>query len=377
MISCSRRYFLSLATSAGAAALTLHSCGSTKKQGRTYADSLVSSCDRIIADGMNSIRDAADKCAETILTRGTCFIAPYSFHHGTVPDIPDLPPLFKIIRSKIMTDAVEAHDIIISAGLQEEITRISERSVPVIVVEALEGDSTRSLKGRAMVSVTGSMPSDGTVSSPFPLTDVLIGSIAGEAYTRSGGIGLIGHGTPETANQYLEVVRNRIMTMNSQSESIHEAATILTGSLRNGGTVHVVDITGLFHRDLTFSAVLPPSIVALPKENIPETHIDSNDCVLYLSMTSGSRVDLTTITRLTANGAPLIALCPHDEDGGFRVYKKAAVSIDNSSPEKTGIIPFDEGRHHFLHTGHIINAAAAWNILAETIRLMSGVEQTA
>ena len=379
MNHCTRRYFFSLATYAGAAgmsALILPSCGPARNQHRTYADSLASICNQVITDTPDTIIKAANECANTILTRGTCFIAPCTLHGGTVPDIPYLPAIFTIIRSAGMAGATDVTDIIVSAGLPEEVVRAHNRGVPVIAIKTPE-DGNSSPEAGATAVITGDMPTDGTVSSPFPLTDTLIGAITGEAYVRSGGIGLTNSATPAIAYRYIELVQERTLSLDSRSDAVQAAATIMADTLRNGGTAHIVDTCGLFHRDLASSIVLPPGIAALPVEAIPAARITPNDCIMYLSMTSGSRRDLSMVGRLTSAGAPLIAICPHDEGGGFRVYKKAAVSIDNSSPEKEGIISFDGGRNHFLHTGHIVNAAAAWNIIGETIRSLSETGRSA
>ena len=272
MNSCTRRYFLSLATYAGVtgmSAFILPSCGNTKNKHHTYGDSLASICNRLVTNTLDTILEAADECAETILARGTCFIAQCTtLHGGAVPEIPYLPTIFKIIRSAGMAGAIEVSDIIISAGLPEDVVRAHNRGIPVIVIETLE-DGIRSQESGVAVSITGNTPTDGTVSSPFPLTDTLIGAITGEAYGRSGGIGLTNNATPSIAHRYIELVQERTLSMDSQSDAIQAAATIMTDTLRNGGTAYIVDTSGLFHRDLAASTVLPPVLPHYEKTPYP------------------------------------------------------------------------------------------------------------
>ena len=77
--------------------------------------------------------------------------------------------------------------------------------------------------------------------------------------------------------------------------------------------------------------------------------------------------DLNLIRKVkSATGADaVVSLCPHDETGGYRLFKESSIGLDNLSPEKDGIMTFDSGSKHFLHTGGIMNIMFLWMLIGE------------
>ncbi len=352
---------------AACAAPFLFCTGSGPGFGDRYIECLVGGLDHIRRNAADVVRDTANRCARSILSRNRCFGA---MGHPLLGQYLDttaagLPPVFIPLRSPAMAGTIRDGDTVLYTAGEDIADRLKQRGISTIILgfEEVHGGPA---DGLSIIlpncDVTAGEDSDGCV---FPASGIMLATVvsmlAGEAYYRCGGIGRTGTEPPATGLSYLETIRSRLASYRRKG-AIGPAAALIARCVAGGGILHVLDGTGLLGRELT-----RPDAPAFARPATPQDlgSVRRDDAVLIVAPRSNAQADLMAARTAAAATNTVITICPIDDEGGYRLFKNAAAALDNLCPEREGLLAFDSGRRRFLRPGPTVNTALAWLTIAE------------
>jgi len=377
----SRRSLLSAALASVFPLLSL-SCADNRQSGSADYSSMLASLIGDIADSEQySIRDSANMFADTIIARKRCFF--FSSHPALTAFFDDtengLPPLFILLRSTAMAEAVGNGDTLLTTdtgAIPELCHRNGAQIAGISSALSADGSSDPEREGLAHKNNFTEI-CDTLIQSHLPVTDSLlhsddyphsifsaftpvvlaiIAAVSGEAYARSGGIGLSDSSAPSVALSYLEIVRSRVEALSASKTKLANAAALATQSRTEGKRVIVSSQNAFTGADLRSSFGMQRILEYLTPQVIRSGSLSPGDCLIYCASSSNDPGDMIVIGAAKKWTDRIITISPQHSSGGYRLDKEASVALGNQSPETDGIITFDSGTKHFLRTHHIINA---------------------
>lgn len=386
----SRRLFLARITGAGIAVPALMTgCGRHPASGIQYLDSLRGIIRTIASDESASIAEAADRAAWSLLRRSTVFVSSGGpdFPGFFPDDNPGMPPVFVQLRSLEMAGAITENDSVIAFGDGDTVRMARERGASVIMVDmprprgiGNRAGDTVSAPGDADIVISSHVPENWRIpanggASPtwipevYPVAFALTLALAGEIYQRSGGIGRTGNSRPGAAQAFLELLDGRIAEAMEQRDEILEAAGLIgvADRLPAGGRVLLYDRPGAFGRAVRYCGA-PPQVLPASRGAVTGGELKPNDTLVIGALSSNSPSDLTLVRAARQHTQRIVGICPHDENGGWRLFKDTNAALDNLSPETEGVLSFDDDRRRFLATGNLMNTVLMWAAVVESVR---------
>ena len=333
-----------------------------------FAAHLASILAAIDSGNGTDFRDAADHCARAIISRNRCF---FVTEHPVLEavlagDAASLPPVFLHLRSAAMTATVRDGDTVVATGPSPTLDAALEHgaaliAIPVSAEPEIPVNAEITINAHIPASIPNSPDSrDPSMFSGCVLT-ALIGALAAESYHRSGGFGRTGD-TPATyADSWLYSLRARIDQLSGQHDRITEAGALIGDCARNGGTLRVYDPSAILNHESAASGHAPAYLAPLTRQELADGIVSADDVVIIASPRSNEPDDIAAVREAAKAARAVISICPYDGDGGYRLFKEAAVGLDNLSPEREGISAFDHDRRRFLTTWSIMNTALLWH----------------
>jgi len=356
-----------------------------------YLNAILGILKKIKTQEIDAIRDASNLFADTIISRNRCFIFTKDTATAGYPNdiTPGLPRVFIPVRSRAMAEIIHHGDVILTSSPGEIAVIAGKMGATVVGLtspvtiddyakkESVNFTGKQRLGDISSILIRSHLPLwDGLVKHPKypfgilpgsgPVHGSVITAVAGETYRRSGGIGLTNSSSPEEALSFLETVTERIVRLHGCRERIREAGSLAAKKILNGGRLWVYDRRDDLRREISGGAGVPVFAQPLSGEGITDGTLQSGDVLIFGSLMSNDRVDLDMINKSQNITDAIISLCPHDQTGGYRIFKKSAVSLNNLSYEKDGIRTFDNGTKKFMQTGNILNSVLLWMVLGET-----------
>jgi hypothetical protein len=316
------------------------------------------------------LRDASDHCARAIISRNRCFIVT---DHPVLAAVlageaASLPPVFLHLRSAAMTATVRDGDTVIATGPSPTLDAALDNgaaliAIPVSAEPGMPGSAEITIDAHIPATIPNSPDSrDPSMFSGCILT-ALTGALAAESYHRSGGVGRTGDTPAIYAEFWLDTLRARIDQLSGQHDRIAEAGALIGDCARNGGTLRVYDPTAILHHESAASGHAPTYLAPLTRQELADGIVSSDDVVIIASPRSNEPDDIAVAREAAKAARAVISICPYDGDGGYRLFKEAAVGLDNLSPEREGISGFDHDRRRFLTTWSIMNTALLWHCI--------------
>lgn len=344
----------------------------------------------IVRHESDNLRDTANILADTVIAKKRCFLYsgfPSPAGYYTL-NSPGLPPVFINLLSKQMADTIRKGDtlIITESGDIPEFARKQDAHViglssPQFIDEYPSSihkvyAEKRRLGDAAEVIIKSHVPYwDGLVECPeYPfmilpgsgfVRTVILTALAGEVYYRSGGIGLTGNIPPHVALGYIEAVSERMKQITGQYETLQQSGKTITDTMIKGGRFFVYDSNNALKSELTELSGRPVFARYITREEILDDKLKADDALLFVSLRSNATLDLTLMNKVLSTVKTVISICPHDNTGGYRLFKQASFALDNLSPEKEGVITFDNGSKRYLHTGGPLNILLLWMLIGE------------
>lgn len=131
----------------------------------------------------------------------------------------------------------------------------------------------------------------------------------------------------------------------------------------------------MFAREIEEGSGTPGFAKIITPMGITDGTLREKDALVFASLTSNApeEIHLIRMARGITNG--IITICPHEESGGYRLYKESPSGLDNESPEKEGIVQFDNGARTYLHTGAVMNCALFWALVGEIYDFLDSQKQ--
>lgn len=354
--SVSRRHFLqySFCIPSLSIAAAFLSCGFNRKSsGIRYLDALHHILKEIRSKEESSIRDASNLFAQALINRNRCFLAvseplnPGYYAEGSL----GLPPVFVLLRSQEMAVTVREGDALLTT-VGGEIPELAKK----------QGATVIGLPGAARTGIVETQRA-ASLSFSGPVLLAVVTALAGEIYRRSEGVGRTGNQPPRDALHFLVTVINRLEYLKKQRENLSQAALLAGEKILHGGNLWLYNRNGAFAREIAtgtpgFARIITP-------EGITGGALREKDALVFASLTSNApeEIHLLRIARGITNG--IVTICPHEESGGYRLYRESPSGLDNMSPEKEGIETFDNGARTFLHTGGVLNLAIFGMLVGE------------
>ena len=391
-----RRHFLQRILTFSTISLLSKTLSCSKKNsspGIGYLVSLSRILKKILTKEPRSFCEASNLFATTLISRNRCFI--YTTHPSVTEYILDssqgLPRVFIPLRSIAMAETFRAGDALLTT-YPEEIPETAKKKGAYIVgltsppvIDDYEYDKNapgRFTEKKVLGTISDMLIHtylpiwDGLVEHPEypfgilpgsgPVLCTVITALAGEIYERSGGIGRTGNSTCEVTFSFINTVIQRIARLCSNRNILQDAGTLAAEKIRSGGRLWVYDRKDAMRGELAGGAGVPVFARAISKDGITDGTFQAGDVLIVAAQKSNTQDDLSVIWKAGKITDAIISLCPHDETGGYRIFKETSVSLDNFSYEKDGIHTFDNGTRTFMHTGSIINAILLWAVLGET-----------
>ncbi|MHB9028570.1 MAG: phosphoheptose isomerase family protein [Candidatus Latescibacterota bacterium] len=380
-------------------AAALPSCTLGKRSpGMEYARALRTVLERIREKESDSIRDAANLFAHTIIARHLCFLATADPQHTGYlgEDTPGLPRIFVYLRSREMAETIQPGDAALATALGEltGLSRVRGAKLAGITSPAVSDDYSpeeckKLTKAPAMgesadIVIRTRLPLwDGLVTIPEYPFGILPGAgvvelatvtaLAGEVYRRTEKTMRVEGVGPRDAMEFLRTVVKRMEKVRQQEENFAKAATLLGKKVRSSGTLWVYDRRGALARELARESGAPVFARPITKEQITDGTLRVIDGLIFASLESNLPEDLHLIRMARGITQAVVTICPRAEGGGYRIYNEAPAGLDNLSPEKEGVRKFDNNARTYLHTGGILNLTLFWMLLGEVIGyLMNG-----
>ncbi|MFA6471431.1 MAG: hypothetical protein WCU00_05235 [Candidatus Latescibacterota bacterium] len=393
MYPVSRRNFLQQSASFSSFSLAslFLSCGFTgKSSGIRYLDSLQHVVTKIRNKEISRIRDAANLFAHALIIRNRCFLAvsdpanPGYFAEGS----PGLPPVFVLIRSKEMAGTIREGDALLTTIAGEIPRQAKKNKVSVVGLTSpgvLDDYSPEQQKKHSGLMKFGDSASlllhthlshmDNPVRTHSGKSEISAGTgpallavitaLAGEIYRRSEGIGRTGSYPSHDAILFLDAILHRLKSVIKERENLHKAALLAGEKIHRGGTLWLYDGRGIFARETREDSGSPGFAKLITPVGITDGTLREKDALIFASLTSNApeEIHLIRMARGITNG--IVTICPHKESGGYRLYRESPSGLDNWSPEKEGIVQFDNGARTYLHTGAVINCGLFWALIGE------------
>ena len=391
-----RRQFFQNITTASLFYLLPISLSCSKKRlssGTFYLNSILDILKKIRSKEPNSIREASNIFADTIISRNRCFIytadSPVAAYLSG--SLPGLPPVFVPLRSEAMAETVRDGDALLTISTGEIPETAGKKAAHIVgitspVVFYGRGDKRpekpadkSQLRNISGVLIHSYLPErDGLVKLPeyhssgilpgsVPALLAVITAVAGETYRRSGGIGLTGSSPPEDALSFLDILLERIGRLDDFKEKISNAGDLAAERILAGGRLWIYETQGTLGKEITGSkAGVPLFAQSITRESISRGSLRTGDVLVFGALRSNDTDDLSVMRMARKITDNIISLCPHEKTGGYRIFKESAVSLDNLSYETDGILTFDNGARRFMTTGAIINSVLLWMLLGET-----------
>jgi len=389
LLPLSRRKFIKYTAAAVAVPLfpTFMSCGNAPvSTGKAYLESVRNILSTVINKEETSFREAANLCADTIIGRKHCFLfTGFPAQPGYLDEsTPGLPGIFINLRSQAMAETLSKGDTVLATDSGKITETARKLGARLLSITPLSG--TVGMSDNAGLYIRSHLPHpDGLVTHPeypFPILPgyglvrtVLVTALAGEIYRRSGGIGLTGNAAPKNAFGFIEAVIERMQLLDEQFEAVHSAGVLAADKLLSGGRFMVYDSREAMKSEFTGITGIPVFAQTITRKHILDGMLKDGDVLLFGSLSSNDIADHNLIRKIksAAGDVAVISLCPHDETGGYRLFKESAIALDNLSPEKDGIMALnnDNGAKHFLHTGGIMNIALLWMLIGEVTDILS------
>lgn len=386
-----RRLFLRSLSIVPAFPLMNLSCsGINASPGMVYLKSILDILKKIRKNEINSIRDAANLFAETIISRNRCFIYTADSATSTLLNetVKDLPRVFFPLHTTSMAETVREGDALLTTHpgeIPETAVKKGAYTIGITspgIIDCYDGKDTiqfsvkQYLKPLTNTLIHSYLPIwDGLVMLPeypfgilpgsAPVHFSLITAIAGETYGRSGGIGLTGNSIPEDASHFLDTLLERITRLVNYRDTFRKAGEIAAGSLLKNGRVWVYDGQGILRKEIISGAGVPLFAHSISRKEIGDGTLKAGDVLLFGALGSNNSDDLNVIRQTSNITDKIITFCPHDETGGYRLYNDSAVSLDNLSHDRNGLRIFDNGQRRSMHTGIIMNSILLWTVLGE------------
>jgi hypothetical protein len=209
---------------------------------------------------------------------------------------------------------------------------------------------------------------------PFPILPgsgiirlLLVTALAGETYRRSGGIGLTGNLPPEDALGFISTVIDRAGKITDQIDGIRKAGSMAAEKIMQRGSLCIYDSREALKNEIPEVYGGPLFARYITRQEIMDGRLKSRDVLLFGSLRSNAPGDLDLVRTARSFTDAVISLCPHDETGGYRLFKESAFGLDNLSIERGGVRSFNDGQKTLLHTGGIMNCILMWMLIGETI----------
>ena len=388
-----RRRFLGYTGGMSALSLLgwLFSCSVGKETpGLRYIRAVHRTLDRIRKEERNSIRDAANLFARTIISRNLCFLATA---HPSNPgylneDTPGMPRIFVYLRSREMAETLRSGDALLatSPGEMVRVARMNGAKIAGFCSPSVPdcyGPEDRNqlapgegFAGAARPLIRSFLPVwDGMVNLPEYPFGVLPGSgpvemtavtaLAGETYRRSERTVRIEHARSRDAFEYIGEVMRRLRLLEDQSEAALEAAETAAKKILNRGVLRVYDRRGGLTRELESGAGIPTFVRPITEKGITDSTLRPIDSLVFASLESNQPEDLHLIRMARGVTNAITTICPREGSGGYRIYNEAPSSLNNLSPEREGVRKFDNNTRTFLHTGGVLNAVSFWMLIGE------------
>jgi uncharacterized phosphosugar-binding protein len=370
-------------------AVSFLSCGfSRKSAGFHYLSSLQHILREIRNKEATRIRDAANVFARALLLRNRCFLAvsnpmnPGYFAEGSL----GLPPVFILIRSKEMAATLREGDALLTT-VAGEIPQFAKKQRADVVgltsPDVMDDYSPEELKniktpgkigdsagllihshlksGNMLINLGGWGISAGSDT----VTLAIVTALAGETYRRSEGMGRTGNYPPHDALLFLDTLINRLKKIKKRKENLHQSALLAGEKILKGGTLWLFDGKGMLAREIAVVSQKPGFAQVLAPMGITDGTLKEKDALIFASLSSNvpEEIHLLRMARGITNG--IVTICPHEESGGYRLYKESPASLDNESPEKEGTVQFDNGGRTYLHTGAVMNCALFGALVGE------------
>lgn len=391
-----RRQFFQNITAAYLFYLLPISLSCSKKRlssGTLYLNSILDILKKIRSKEPDSIRDASNIFADTIISRNRCFI--YTANSPVAAylsgSLTGLPPVFVPLRSEAMAETVRDGDALLTTSTGEIPETAKKKAVHIVGITSpsvFDGREDKhpeksadksQLRNISDVLIHSYLPDrDGLVKLPeyhpsgilpgsVPVLLAVITAVAGETYRRSGGIGLTGSSPPEDALSFLDILLERIGQLDGFQEKINKAGSLAAERIHEHGRLWIYETQGTPGKEITGNrAGVPLFAQSITRERISGGSLRTGDVLIFSALRSNDPDDLNVMRiarKITDN---IISICPHEKTGGYRIFKESAVSLDNLSYETDGIRTFDSGTRRFITTGAIINSVLLWMLLGET-----------
>ena len=388
LLPLSRRKFIEYTAAAVAVPLypAFMSCGNAPvSSGKAYLRSVRKILSTVINKEKTSFSEAANLCADTIIGRKHCFLfTGFPAQPGYLDEsTPGLPGNLINLRSQAMAETLSKSDTVLVTDSGEITETARKLGVSILNITPLSGELVTIDSSELYINSHLPHP-DGIVSHPdypFPILPgyglirtVLVTALAGEIYRRSGGIGLAGNAAPKDAFGFIEAVIERMRRLDEQFEVIHRAGALAADKLLTGGRFMVYDSREAMKSEFSRISGIPVFARTITREHILNGSLKNGDVLLFGSLSSNDIADLNLIREIksAAGTDAVFSLCPHDETGGYRLFKESTIALDNLSPEKDGIMALDNdnGTKHFLHTGGIVNIALLWVLIGEVTDIL-------
>ncbi|MDP2984521.1 MAG: hypothetical protein Q8O92_14475 [Candidatus Latescibacter sp.] len=321
------------------------SCGFNRKSsGIRYLDSLHHILKEIRSKEESPIRDASDLFAQVLINRNRCFLAvsdplnPGYYAEGSF----GLPPVFVLLRSREMAVTIREGDALLTT-VAGEIPELAKKQGATVV----------------------GLPGAASAKNSSPVLLAIVTALAGEIYRRSEGVGRTGNQPPHDAIRFLDTISSRLKNLKKQRENLRQAALLAGEKIQRGGTLWLYDGRGMFAREIEEGSGTPGFAKIITPMGITDGTLREKDALVFASLTSNApeEIHLIRMARGITNG--IVTICPHEESGGYRLYRESPSGLDNMSPEKEGIETFDNGARTFLHTGGVLNLAIFGMLVGE------------
>ncbi len=391
-----RRQFLQNSTAASLFYLLPVSLSCSKKRlssGTLYLNSILDILKKIRSKEPDSIRDASNIFADTIISRNRCFIytadSPVAAYLSE--SLTGLPPVFVPLRSEAMAETVRDGDALLTTSTGEIPETAGEKAAHIVGITSPSvfygrGDNNPEkltdnspLRNISDVLIHSYLPErDGLVKLPeyhpsgilpgsVPALLAVITAVAGETYRRSGGIGLTGSSPPEDALSFLDILLERIGRLDDFKEKTSKAGDLAAERIHEHGRLWIYNARGTPGKEIAGSrAGVPLFAQSITRERISGGTLRTGDVLVFSAIRSNDPDDLNVMRMARKITGNIISLCPHEKTGGYRIFKESAASLDNLSYETDGILTFDNGTRRFMTTGAIINSVLLWYLLGET-----------
>jgi len=376
------------------------SCGGERGSiGRDYLDSLLEILETIREKEAESIRDASNLFAGTLVSRNHCFLyTGYEFLAAYVKDpLSGLPGVFVPVASEAMAATAGESDALLTThtGAVHETIRSRGTKVVGIVSPAVPGGFEHTSRAETGTAARGDITDmiirsrlparDGLVTVPEypsgilpgsgPVLLTLMNAIAGETYERSGGIALTDAPSPGVAFTAIDTVVERIERIRRDYGTVAAAGETIAECILEGGRVWLYDSRGITAKELANGGGVPLFVRPVDERRIYEGGIAGRDVLIFSTLESNAPGDMNLMRHARNATENIVSICPHDGAGGYRIFRDASIGVDNMSCEREGVLSFDYGTRRFIKAAQIMNSVLFWTMIGEAVGrlLRSGI----